>query len=191
MSNDMYGALADLKNILSKTEEVIDSADLTPEKADEILTALAPIMETSLENWKEQIDSRIDLIEYLGMQEKKLALDVEYFQKRKSAAQLLQKRLKEQTMKFIQENPGLDFSGTRKKFAVQKNGGKNPIEWKVHLQEMKNIVDPSDVEKFPAEFVERVQMYALKRDAFEGLLAAGGQSEAAEAKDRGVHLRIK
>jgi len=56
---------------------------------------------------------------------------------------------------------------------------------------MKNIIDPSDVEKFPVEFVEKVQMYALKRDAFEGLLAAGGQSEAAEAKERGVHLRIK
>jgi hypothetical protein len=191
MSNDFYGALVDLKNILWRTEDVIDSTDLTPEKADEILTAMAPAMDASLENWKEKIDSRIDLIEYLGMQEKKLAMDVEYFQKRKSAAQLLQKRLKEQTMQFMKDNQGLDFSGTRKRFSIQKNGGKTPIEWKVQLQEMKNIIDPSDVEKFPAEFVEKVQMYALKRDAFEGLLAAGGQSEAAEAKDRGVHLRIK
>jgi hypothetical protein len=183
--------LVDLKNILWRAEDVIDSTDLTPEKADEILTAMAPAMDASLENWKEKIDSRIDLIEYLGMQEKKLAMDVEYFQKRKSAAQLLQKRLKEQTMQFMKDNQGLDFSGTRKRFSIQKNGGKTPIEWKVQLQEMKNIIDPSDVEKFPAEFVEKVQMYALKRDAFEGLLAAGGQSEAAEAKDRGVHLRIK
>jgi hypothetical protein len=86
MSNDFYGALVDLKNILWRAEDVIDSTDLTPEKADEILTAMAPAMDASLENWKEKIDSRIDLIEYLGMQEKKLAMDVEYFQKRKSAA---------------------------------------------------------------------------------------------------------
>jgi hypothetical protein len=191
MSNDFYGALVDLKNILARTEDVIDSTDLTPEKADEILTALAPAMDASLDNLKEKIDGRIDLIEYLGVQEKKLTMDVEYFQKRKSAAQLLQKRLKEQTMKFMQENPEIDFAGTRKRFAIQKNGGKAPIEWKVQLQEIKNIIDPSDLEKFPAEFVEKVQMYALKRDAFEGLLAAGGQSEAAEAKERGVHLRIK
>jgi hypothetical protein len=188
----MYDALIELKNVMSATETILDDQELTAEKADEILTALAPKLDKSLDNWKEQIDARIDLIEYLAVQEKKLAIDVEYFQKRKKAAEMLQKRLKEQTKLFMEANQDISFQGTRKRFAIQKNGGKDPVEWKVQLQEVKNVIDPNDVAKFPEEFVEKVQMYALKRDAFDALIASGGKvPDVLNVLERGTHVRIK
>lgn len=188
----MYDALVELRQVMMASESVLDDQELTPEKADEILTSLVPKMDQSLENWKEQIDYRIDLIEYLGVQEKKLAADMEYFQKRKKAAEMLQKRLKEQTKLLMEQNQGLSFQGTRKGFAIQKNGGKTPMNWKVQLQEMKHVIDPNDVAKFPAEFVEKVQIYALKKDSFEALLASGGQApDVVEVLERGTHIRIK
>ena len=186
----LFHSIQNLKQVSDAIDSVIDS-ECNPEKTDEVLGALVPQMDAALDNFKEQVDKRIDFIEFLGLLEDKCKADMEFMKRRAQSVTFLKERIKEKTFQHIQENPDLDFSGTIKGFKIQKNGGKNPVDWKVSLQSMKDIIDPNDIKKFPEDMVKEVKVFTLNKDKFEALLAAGGISEAAALLPRGSHLRIR
>lgn len=183
-------AINDLSKVAIAIETLVES-NLDPEKADEILSNLAPELDVAVESFKERVDARINFLEFLSILESKIKEDVSYLQQKITSIHLLQERLKKHTVYLIEQNPGVLFEGSVKKLVVQQNGGKQPIEYKVALQGMKDLVDPTDASKFPADFIKERKVLQLEKDKFEAYLSSGGQSDAAQALPRGKHLRIR
>lgn len=187
---NLFQSIQNIRQVSDAIDAVIDS-DCDLNKTDEVLASLAPRLDGALEDLKEQVDKRIDFIEFLDLLEAKCKADEEFLNKRKKSVVLLKERIKEQTKNFIQENPELNFAGTMKSLKVQNNGGKTPIEWKVSFQTMKDVIDPNDVAKFPEDMINKVSLFTLNKEKFEALLNTGVELEAAKLLPRGTHLRIR
>ena len=196
MQNDgrfsLVTAMSDLVKVSEALEAMADIS-LDPAKADSILMELAPQLDTAVDNFKERVDARINFLEFLKVLEAKLKDDVAYLTAKANSCALLQERLKAHTKLLMEQNPTVPFQGTLKKFAIQNNGGKSPIEWTAKLQTANYIVDPTDIEKFPADlgFIKPLTVFQLDKEKFEAYLFSGGTCEAAKALPRGNHLRIK
>jgi hypothetical protein len=187
VDNSLVIALSSLQLVIESIEniDILDEAN-----ADRILTELAPAMDASLDDFKDRVDARIDFIEYLEVMKEKNKADAAYFQNKARVCTLLQEKIKEQTKALVEANPTVAFVGTRKKFKVQNNGGKASSEWKATLQDLKNIVDPTEIPLFPEDMVEEVKMFVLNKEKLEAFLIAGGVCEGVKLLPRGKHLRI-
>lgn len=188
MGLSLTKVVQDLHKITEALEALADGSNSDDMSA---ILALAPQLDTAIEKVKESVDSRINFLEFVKLLEQKYKDDIAFFQSKLKMIQAFQDKIKEQTVFVIQNNPDISFEGTHKKLAVQKNGGAQSIDWKVQLQDMKHVVDPTDISKFPESMVSEVKLFVLDKKKFEAYLSSGGQSEAAELLPRGVHLRIK
>lgn len=95
---------------------------------------------------------------------------------RENAAGRLKDRMKAH-LEFTGRKEAATASG--KKFAIQANGGKQPVKF----------ADGIDVESLPAEFVKVVK--SIDADAVRAAIVAGEPVEFATLEPRGTHLRIR
>ena len=162
------------------------------EAMDSAMDSLMPVINQAMDNFEERIDARINFLEYAAILENKFKADADYLAKKAKVLANVQERLKNHTKQLILENPQMEFKGTMKKFAVQKNGGKTPITYNVILQSMSNIVDPNDVGRFPEDLIQKVTVFQLDKSLFESKLRTQEiESDVAVVHPAGTHLRIK
>lgn len=186
MPNSLTTSLDSLKNVL----EALEQAENMETFNEEIFLTLAPELDVAMEGLKERVDARINFLEYCQIMESKFKGEIGYLEKKVKTLQNIQSSLKKHTMLLLEQNPAINFQGERKKFKIYNNGGKASLEWKATLQEIKNIVDPTEVALFPADMIKEVHLYALDKEKLEGYLAAGGTCEGVKTLPRGKHMRI-
>lgn len=177
-----------IENLSSERDESISEEDAMSQAIDQLM----PEINQAMDNIQERVDARINFLEYAGIIEDKLKKDVDYLNQKIKVIQNAQKRLKERTKEIMEAMPEIEFKGSMKKFAIQKNGGRVPIHYKVMIQAVMNIIDPTDVGKFPEGYVKKITLFQLQKEVFESHLRAKEiESEAAELLPVGTHVRIR
>jgi hypothetical protein len=153
---------------------------------------MLPKFEEGIEGRKAALDRRGFFLEEIEVKIKHFKEKARLYSEQATYLQKIQERVEATTLAHLKEAPELEPKGNDYTFSVCKNGGKQPIEWRIKLQELKNIIDPFDSLQFEEKYLRKVQVFVLEKENFERDLRDGLiTSEAATVLPRGEHLRIK
>lgn len=142
--------------------------------------------ETRLE-LAEAVDRRIAFIKYVeGAIEGARAARNEW-DRQKTLLETMLAAMKARTKEIVETYPDLPYAGSLGKLAVQKNGGKAPVELAFGERELsREIIEMFGV---PEHLIKIT--YTLDTDKLRRALEAGEDFPWATLQDRGSHLRIK
>lgn len=153
---------------------------------------LIPAFNAAQESVADAVDRRIMLLRQIHSQTEMLTAFIQEAQAKKKSLSRIAEKVKGTTLDHLKLNPGMEFKGQLGEFKLCKTGGACGVDYRVTLQSLSDIVDPSDKEKFPPHYIDKVTVYVLKKDEFERDLRAGKVEtpDAAVLRERSEHVRV-
>lgn len=183
-STSLLGSVIETLNVMKICEEKLERGEEIPQE----LLAL----DYSLSNFQQMVDKRISFIERIDHEIKGIDEQIAFFQSKKKVFTEMKNKVKEHTKLILEEYPDIDFKGTNKRFAVQKNGGKRAIEWKIEMSTLPHVLREQDVQYCPEAYVIEKSVKVLNVPVLEEDIRNGKvQTDIAKLGEQGTHLRIK
>lgn len=184
---------ANLEKNPSQLIETIETIELLESQVEQGLdpdiNSLIVLDNQPITTW---VDKRINLIERLDSEIEFATKQINFFQTRKKGLELIKEKVREVTKSLIESVTHVKFEGSAKRFAIQKNGGKPPLGWKIDLGSLKNIVKPQDKHHIPPQYLKEVSISVVDVERLEADIRGGViEIEAVTRLPVGTHLRIR
>lgn len=138
------------------------------------------------------VDRRIGVLDGLASAKTYIKLNIDRLQRALSGIENAETRLKENTLTWMVTMDVPKLEGSWGSVRIQKNGGKQSIGWLVTWRDdIKRVLSPSDLSKFPTEYHEHFEGVRLS-ERFDEDLRSGRVVATAGAQliERGQHVRI-
>jgi len=186
----LFGAITELQNIIGTVQDLAEDTE-TPEQLDEIINQHLPMINEAKELIQNRVDARIYFIENLTFLVDKIKKEEEDLQKRRRILENLKERIKDNTKFLMENNPEIPFVGSKKKFAIQNNGGKQAITYQMAFRSFDHVLTDENARLIEDEFKEVKTITVLKKAEFDEAIRNGLPHPFAELEPRGTHLRIR
>lgn len=180
-----------MKIPLAEAAREVSSLLAIIETSDEISDDLIPVFQTASEDVRTAVDRRIAFLRHLASEIDLIGQMQAGLAQRKKRLEKIDEKVRARTLDVIKQNPEIRLEGTLGSIYEAKSP--QGVKYNTVFQSpIANVIDPSDIGKFPAEFVSSMIVYVLNKPEFEKSLKAGKITcEAAELGERGTHVRIK
>lgn len=180
----LMGSVIETLQVMKICEEKLENGEEIPKELMQL--------DHSLSNFKQNVDKRIALLERIDEEIGSIEREISFYESKKKLLAEMKNKVKEHTKAIVEQFPDVEFKGTNKRFAIQKNGGKQGIEWKIEMEELPYVLRKQDVQYCPEAYVIEKTVKVLNIPMLEEDIRNGKlQTDIAKLKERGTHLRIK